>query len=65
MAALLLGIHLFTEDHDCVDDTINIFQFPDLSLSAGSKASMVKRRWDTVLDCNTMNYYADAEALMK
>ena len=44
---------------------VNIFQFTNLSLSAGSKASMVTRRWDTALDANTMTSYADAAALMK
>ena len=65
MAVLLLGLHFFTEDPDCINNTFNIFQFPDLSLSAGSKASMVTRRWDTALDANTMTSYADAAALMK
>ena len=65
MAVLLLGHDLFTEDPDFVNDTVNIFQFPDLSLSAGSEASMVARRWDTSLDANTMTSYADADALMK
>ena len=65
MAVLLLGIHVFTEDPDCVNDTVNIFQFPNLSLSAGSEASMVTRRWDTVLEANTMTSYMDAAALMK
>ena len=32
---------LFTEDPDCVNDTLNIFQFPDLYLYAGSESSMV------------------------
>ena len=41
LAVLLLGIHFFTEDPDCVNDTVNIFQFPNLSLSACSEASMV------------------------
>ena len=48
-----------------MNDTVNIFQFPDLSLSAGSKASMVTRRWDTAFDANTMNSYANAVDLMK
>ena len=65
LAVLLLGIHFHTEDSDCVNDTVNIFQFPDLSLSAGSEASMVNRRWDTALDSNTLTAYADAAALMK
>ena len=65
VAVLLLGLHFHTEDPDCVNDTINIFIFPDLSLSAGSEASMVTRRWDTALDANTLTSYADAAALMK
>ena len=35
VAVLLLGLHFFTEDLDCVNDTVDIFQFPDLSLSTG------------------------------
>ena len=53
------------EDPDCVNDNFNIFQFPNLSLSAGSDASMVTRRWDTALDTTTKTSYADAAALMK
>ena len=65
VAVLLLGIHFFTEDHDCVNDNVNIFQFPNLSLSTGSESSMVTQRWDTMLDSNTMTSYAEAAALMK
>ena len=65
MALLLLGIHFFTEDPDFVNDTFNIFQFPDLSLSAGSKDSMVTIIWYTALEANTMTSYADAAAFMK
>ena len=65
MAVLLLGLHFHTEYLDCVNDTVNIFMFPDLSLSAGSEASMVTWRWDTALDANTLTSYADAAALMK
>ena len=36
VAVLLLGIHFFTEDPDCMNDTVNIFQFTNISLSAGS-----------------------------
>ena len=52
LAVLLLGLHFFIEDSDCVNDTVNIFQFPNLS--ASSKASMVTQRWDTALDANLM-----------
>ena len=65
VAVLLLGIHFHTEDPDCVNDTVNIFMFPDLSLSEGSEASMVTRRWDTALDANTLISYADVAALIK
>ena len=65
VSVLLLGLHFFTEDPDCVNDTFNIFQFPDLSLSAGSEASVVTQRWDTALNANTMTSYADAAAMMK
>ena len=41
---ILLGLHFFTEDPYCVNNTVNIFQFPYLSLSAGSEASMVTQR---------------------
>ena len=65
MAVLLLGLHFFTEDPDCVNDTVNIFKLTDLSLSAGSEDSMVTKRWDTALYANTLTYYTDMAALMK
>ena len=65
MSVFLLGLHFHTEDPDCVNDTVNIFMFPDLSSSAGSEASMVTRIWDTALDANTLTSYASAAALMK
>ena len=43
VAVVLLGIHFFTKDPDCANNTVNIFQFPYLSLSVGSEASMVTR----------------------
>ena len=39
--------------------------FPDLSLSTGSEASVVTRRWDKALDANTLTSYGDASELMK
>ena len=47
VSVLLLGLHFFIEDPECINDTVNIFQFSNLSLSAGSKDSMVTRIWDT------------------
>ena len=49
----------------CINYALNIFQFPELSLSAGSEASVVTRQWDTALNTNAMTSCADAEALMK
>ena len=65
MEVLLLGLKFFTEDPDCVNNTVNIFQFPDLSLFTGSEASIVTQRWDTTLDANTLTSYDDSAALMK
>ena len=65
VAVLLLGINFFTKDPECVNNTVNIFQFPDHFLSVGSEASMVTQIWDTALDVNTLTSYADAAALME
>ena len=65
MAVLLLGLHFHTEYPDCVNNTVNIFMFPDISLSAGSEAFMVTWRWDTSLDAKTLTSYVYAAALMK
>ena len=53
------------EDPDCVNNTMNIFQFPYLSLFSVSEASMVTKQWDTALESNTMMSHANAAALMK
>ena len=61
---LLPGIHFHTKDPDCVNDTVNISQFTDFSLSAGSKVSMVTRKQDTELYANTLMSYANAAVLV-
>ena len=65
MEVLLLGLHFFTKYPDCVNDTVNIFQFLDLSLSSGSEASIVARKWNTDIDAKTLTSYSDAAALTK
>ena len=65
MYFLLLGLHYFIEDTNCINGTIVVFQFPDHSLFAGSEASMVTRIWDTSLESNAMTSYANTAALMK
>ena len=65
VAFLLLRLHFHTEDPDYFNNTVNIFQFLELSLYSGSEASMVTRRWDTLLDTNTMMLYYSASTLLK
>ena len=40
------------------------YSFPTPPLSAGSKASIVTRRWDTALETNTMTSYVDTAVLI-
>ena len=65
VAGLILSLAFHTEDPDGVEDTVNIFLFPDLSLSAISKAALVVRRWDTTLDIRTMVAYSDTASLLQ
>ena len=41
VSVLLIGLHFFMEDPDCVNNAVNILQFPDIYLSMGSEVSMV------------------------
>ena len=65
VASLLPVIKFHMEDPDCVNNTMNIFQFPYLSLFSVSEASIVTKQWDKALDANTMMYHANSVALMK
>ena len=47
-----------------MSDAVNIFKFPYLSLAAGTEASLVVWRLDTVLEYNMLTSYADTAALM-
>ena len=64
ISVLLLGLHFHTDIPECVYYMVNIFQFPELSLSVDSEAPMFTQRCYTALDANTMTSYADADALM-
>ena len=59
MEVLLLGLHFYIKDPECVNNTVN------LSLSAGSEASMVTQILDAALYANTLTPYTDATTLMK
>ena len=49
VAVMMMVIAFHTKDPDRVEDTLNIFLFPDLSPSAGSEAALLTREWDTIL----------------
>ena len=53
-----------TKDPNSVEDTLNIFLFPDLSPSAGSEAALLMRKWDAILGGRTLTYFADTSLLM-
>ena len=64
VAFLLLGLAFHTEYPDGVSYAVNIFMFPDLSISAGTEAALVARRLDTALNSNTLTSYANTDVLM-
>ena len=57
MAVIILNLYFFTEYPDGVGDTVNCFLLPELSISAGSKADLLARRWNTALDNITLTTY--------
>ena len=65
VAGIMLSLAFHTEDPDGFVDTVDIFLFTDLSLSAGSEAGLVARRWDTVLEISTLKTYVDTESLIQ
>ena len=59
---MALGLH--TKDVDGMEDTLNIFLFPDLSPSAGSEATLLTRKWDAILGGCTLTSFEDTSLLM-
>ena len=65
VASLILILRFPVEGLYGVSNTLNIFLFPELSLSAVFKASMVDRMWDIYLDRNTLSAYADTLSFLQ
>ena len=65
VAGLLRRLDLYTEDPDGVGGTVNIFVFPNLSLSTSSKSTLVASMWDTSLDRITLTTSADTTSLLQ
>ena len=45
-------------------DATNVFQFPDLFLSAVSEAALLSRMWDAILGGGALIYFADTRLLL-
>ena len=60
----MLELAFYTKKTNGVGDDINVLLFPELSPSTGSKASLLIRRWDTVLGYNTSTSFADTGTLL-
>ena len=53
-----------TKDPDGVGDALNIFLFPNISMSAGLEAALLTQKWDTILGGRTLTFFADTRLLM-
>ena len=62
---LLIILVFQTEDPYVVWYTVNIILLPELSLSDGSKAALVARRWGTALKISTLTTYSDFALLLQ
>ena len=49
VAFMVMALASHTEDPDGVGDALNIFLFPDISLSDGLEAALLTRKWDAIL----------------
>ena len=65
VTVLIINMEFYTEEPNGVGSTFNIILFPDLSLSSGSKLSMVGMRWYTALDISNLITYADTPSLLQ
>ena len=62
---MLFRLLFHTENPDGVGDTVNIFLFPGLSLSDGSEAALLVRRWETDLDRGALPTYDNTALLLQ
>ena len=63
-AILVLCLSFYSEDLRGMGGDINTFLFPDLSLSASSKAELLSRRWDFILGSGAFASFADTSLLL-
>ena len=61
---MVTALAFHTKDPDGVEDTLNIFLFPELSPSAGSKAALLTQKWDAIMGDGTLISFADTSLLM-
>ena len=61
---MLIRLSFHTEYPSGVGDTVSIFLFPNLSLSARSKAALVSRRWYIELDSSMLTTYDNTASLL-
>ena len=64
VAFMVMVLAFHTEDPDGVEYMLNIFLFPELSPSAGSKAVLLTRKWGAIMGGGTLNVFADMSLLM-
>ena len=68
VAGLVVSLYFYTEDHYGFRDTVNIFLFLDIYLSAGSESNLVYRKWYTVhmtVGRSTLNTYSNKNSLLR
>ena len=64
VTVMVMALTFHTKDPDGVEDTINIFLFPDLSPSAGLEAAFLTQKWDAILGGRTLTSFTDTSLLV-
>ena len=62
---VIINLSFFTEDLYGARDTVNIFLFPNISLSEVLEAELEAQRWDTELDISILITYSNTSVLLK
>ena len=65
VVGLLLSLSFYTDDPIGIGERVNIFLFPDLSLSEIPEATLVARRWDNKLDSITLATFSYTASLLQ
>ena len=64
VAILVLGLSFYSENPDIVCDTINVFMFTDLSLSAGLEAALLVWRWYAILGGGALTPFSNTSIIL-